>query len=230
MNLDIVDEEQAGEKVTEEVALSLKERIDYLMVVDQASYDLANAINAEAYEKRKAFLDWFGPIDEASKKQRQATIAQGKKVTEPLDYVIQTTGKRSAAWMAEETRKANEAKRAAEAEERRKAEENAMKEAEALHDSGLESAAEARLEQDIVIPKVTVDEPVKATGTSVRTIYSAEGVDLMTLVRAVAEGKAPLTAVDFNMTFLNGWARLTKGTEKIPGVRVNLEYIQARRS
>ncbi len=228
MELDIVDEEPK-EKVTAAIALSLKERVDSLQVVDQASYDLANQINAEASAKRKAFHEWFDPIDEASKKSRQATIAQGKKIDEPLDYVIKTTGKRAAAWMVEEQRKAAEAKRKAEEEARKKAEDEVLEAAQVLKDNGMDSAAETILEQPVAVPKVEVEQPQKAAGTFIRKNYSAEGLDLMTTIKAISEGKAPKDAVQFNSTWLNGWARLTKGTEKIPGVRVNLEHKQGRK-
>lgn len=56
-------------------------------------------------------------------------------------------------------------------------------------------------------------------GTAIRKTWSAEVVDLMALVKAVASGKVPLTAIEANMTFLNGQARALKNLLAYDGVR-----------
>jgi len=211
-------------------ALALKAKVDTLDVVDQASYDEANAINAEAYRLRKAFHEWFDPIDDASKNQRQATIAQGKKIDEPFDYVIKVTGTKSAKWIREEEDRKAEEKRKAEEIARKAAEDAQLKVAEELQAVGLTNAAEAIIEAPVGIPKIDVAGPAKAEGTYYVDRYSAEVVDLMTIVKAVAEGKAPLSAVCANEAWLNQWARLTKGAESLPGARVEKTTTQGRRS
>ena len=217
------------EQEAEAQALALKGEVDTLAVIDQATYDGAMALNKAAYDRKKAFHEWFDPIDEASKRQRQATIAQGKKIDEPLDYVIKATGSKCAAWIRAEQAKAAEEKRKAEEEARRKAEEEQLAAAEALQKEGFTFAADAVLEAPVVIPKVQVAEPVKAEGVSYRDQWGAECVDLMALVKAVAEGKAPLAAVCANATWINQWARLSKGAEALPGVKVTNTPIQVRR-
>lgn len=217
------------DKEAEVVALTLRSKVDALEVVDQGSYDLANAINKQAYEGRKAFHTWFDPIDEASKKQRQATIAQGKKIDDPFDYVIKVTGSKAAAWMRAEKAKADEARRVAEEAARREAEEAQIRAAEALQSEGLFAASEAVLDAPVVTPKVEVAMPEKADGVSYRDIWSAEVVCLSELVKAVAAGTAPLNAIMANETYLGQWARMSKGTEAIPGVKVQNTPIQTRR-
>lgn len=221
---------EQNDKEAEEVALSLRAKVDALEVVDQQSYDLANALNKQAYEGRKAFHAWFDPIDEASKKQRQAIIAQGKKIDDPFDYVIKVTGSKAAAWMRAEKAKADEARRVAEEAARKVAEEAQLRAAEALQKEGLSAAAEAVLDAPVVIPKVEVAAPEKAEGVSYRDVWGAEVVDLMTLVKAVADGKAPLGAIQANDAYLGQWARMSKGTEALPGVKVTNTPIQVRRS
>jgi len=221
--------EDTEEEKAEKSALALRQEVEALQVVDQESYNLANSINKKAYEGKKSFHDWFDPIDEASKRQRQAVIAQGKKIDEPFDFAIKVTGKKAADWMAAERAKAAEAKRKAEAEARKAAEEAALAAAQALQEQGMGAAAEAVLEQPVVIPKIVVETPIADEGTFIRTNYSAEGVDLLTLVKAIAGGEAALNAVQFNQDYLNGWARTSKGTESMPGVRVITENSQGRR-
>lgn len=217
------------DKESEVVALTLRSKVDALEVVDQGSYDLANAINKQAYEGRKAFHAWFDPIDEASKKQRQATIAQGKKIDDPFDYVIKVTGSKAAAWMRAEKAKADEVRRIAEEAARREAEEAQIRAAESLQSEGMTAAAEAVLDAPVVTPKVEVAMPEKSDGVSYRDVWSAEVVCLSELVKAVATGKAPLNAIMANDTYLGQWARMSKGTESLPGVKVTNTPIQTRR-
>ena len=217
------------DKEAEVVALSLRAKVDALEVVDQGSYDLANAINKQAYEGRKAFHAWFDPIDEASKRQRQATIAQGKKIDDPFDYVIKVTGSKAAAWMRAEKAKADEVRRIAEEAARREAEEAQIRAAESLQAEGLFAASEAVLDAPVVTPKVEVAMPEKSDGVSYRDVWSAEVVCLAELVKAVAAGTAPLNAIMANDTYLGQWARMSKGTESLPGVKVQNTPIQTRR-
>ncbi len=218
------------DKEAEVVALSLRAKVDSLEVVDQASYDFANALNKQAYDGKKAFHAWFDPIDEASKKQRQATIAQGKKIDEPFDYVIKVTGSKAAAWMRAEKARAEEERRKAEEAARREAEEAQLRAAEALQKEGLTAAADAVLDAPVVVPKVEVAAPEKAEGVSYRDVWGAEVTCLSELVKAVAEGKAPIGAIQANESYLGQWARMSKGTETIPGVKVTNTPIQVRRS
>jgi len=214
---------------SEELALSIRSKIDSLEVVDKASYDLANVYNKQAYEGKKAFHLWFDPIDDASKKQRQATIAQGKKIDDPFDYVIKVTGSKAAAWMRAEQARAAEEQRKADAIARKAAEDAQIAAAEALQAEGMENAAMAILEAPAVISKVQVAAPEKADGVSYRDVWGAEVWSLSELVKAVAAGKAPLNALQANESYLGSWAKMSKGTESIPGVKVTNTPIQVRR-
>jgi hypothetical protein len=214
---------------SEQRALELKERVDSLHVTDKASYDVANAINMEAYLLRKAFHEWFDPIDDASKKQRQATIAQGKKIDDPFEYVIRITGSKAATWMRAEQERAAEEKRAAEAIARKVAEDAQLRAAQELHDIGLQSAADAILDAPVVIQKVESTAPQKAEGVSYIDRYSVEVTSLMELAKAVVEGKAPMSAICADESWLGQWSRLTKGSESIAGVKVVKTTTQSRR-
>ena len=203
--------------------------MDALTVTDQASYDLAQSINEQALKSKKAFHVWFDPIDDTSKKARQATIAQGKKIDEPLDYIITTTGSRAAKWMAEERRKVAEKQAEADAKARKKAEDDQLAQAELLSSLGMDEAADEALVAEPVIERVKVAEPIKAEGTSVRTYYSAKVDSLKDLVVAVATGLAPIQCLAADMTYLNGRARLEEGAFALPGVSVVKEVKQSRR-
>jgi len=217
------------EQEAQEKAVALRAQVDELTVTDQASYDLAQSINEQALKSKKAFHGWFDPIDDTSKKARQATIAQGNKIDEPLDYIITTTGSRAAKWMAEERRKVADKQAEADAKARKKAEDDQLAAAQLLQDLGMAEAAEEALVAEPVIEKVRVAAPGQAAGASVRTYYSAQVDDLKALVVAVATGLAPIQAIQADMTYLNGRARLEQGAFALPGVSVVKEVKQSRR-
>lgn len=226
MNVEIVP---GKEKEIAEKVIAIKEKADAIQVIDQESYDAADALNNAARNEKKAFHEFFDPIDDSSKKQRQAVIAQGKAIDEPLDYVIKVTAQKQGAWFrAEQARKAEE-KRVAEEAERKSAEDARLKEAEELSAAGLTEAADAVLEAPVVIKKVEVDEPVKAPGTSYRTNYSAECVSIIELARAVAAREAPESLLMLNQIVANGLARATKGTVSVRGLRIVTTFVQAKR-
>jgi len=209
--------------------LSIKEKADSMTVIDQATYDAAGALNKAARDEKKAFHVFFDPIDEASKKQRQATISQGKAIDDPLDYVIKITGEKQAKWFRAEQARIEAERRAEEDRRRKEAEEAQLAAAEQLAAEGMTAAADEALAAAPVIEAVKAPEVAKGDGVSYRTTYSAEVVSLMDLVKAVADGSAPITMLEANLTSLNGWARITKGTESIPGVRIVKKDIQVVR-
>lgn len=76
-----------------------------------------------------------------------------------------------------------------------------------------------------------VAAPSKVSGISGRTVYSVDSVDLMVLVKAVAEGKAPLEAIQANATFLGAQARaFKKAGDLYPGVVVKAATSVSARS
>lgn len=162
-------------------------------------------------------------------------------------------------YQAEQARKAAEAKRIADekarqerielerkAEEARQAAAKLEQEAQAAIEAGDESAASAIAEQaaaisdqaeslaltaEIVTSAPTVQAPVSVSGISTRTTYSAQVDSLLDLVKAVAEGKAPLECIEANTKFLGAQARAFKKAGPLfPGVTSIAEKSIAARS
>jgi len=217
------------DKEAEVVALSLRSKVDALEVVDQGSYDLANDYNLKAYQAQKNFHKWDDPVHDPITEAWSKSCARRKKVDDACKYIINETGLKASAWMLAEKDKADEVRRIAEEAARREAEEAQIRAAEALQSEGLFAASEAVLDAPVVTPKVEVAMPEKADGVSYRDVWSAEVVCLSELVKAVAAGTAPLNAIMANDTYLGQWARMSKGTESLPGVKVQNTPIQTRR-
>lgn len=224
-----MNEVTTKEQESTQEALILKTQADSIVVSNKEEYDTALTIDERARKAKKAFHEWFDPIDDASKKQRQVTIQQGKKIDEPLDYVIKTVSRKTSAWYAQEQARIREEQRKAEEIARRAAEEAALKAAEELEKQGMTAAADAIMETPVSVSKVEVPQFEKTEGVSYRKQYSAEVVSLMDLVKAVAAGTVPIAYIQANTTALNAWARSTKGSDTISGVRVVTENIQSRR-
>jgi hypothetical protein len=224
-----VDEKPSNASETETTAIELRNTVAALFVVDQVSYDLANEYNKRAYATEKAFHEFDDPVHGPIVEAWQKSCARRKKVLDAIKYIKEITGSRAAAWMEAEKEKARETKRIAEEAAIKAAEDAQLKAAEDLQAAGLTNAATAILGAPVVIPKVAIEAPAKADGVYYTDRYSAEVVDLMALVKAVAEGKAPLSAVCANDTYIGQWARMSKGTESLPGVKVLKEARQGRK-
>ena len=234
MELQVLDDPKEVQAETQAVAL--RAEVDALNVVDQVSYDLANAINKKAKEAKVAFHAWFDPIDESSLRARQSVLTQRKKIDDPLDYAYTKTSSKAGAWIAKEKARVAEEQRKAEEIARKAAEDAALVTAQALQDEGLEAQAEAVLEAPVVVQRIKCEWLEMDKGTSLRTYYSAElkggetghDASLLELAKAVVEGRAPIKAIVENSSYLHKWAVLTKGTEAIPGVEVKVEHKQSR--
>lgn len=105
--------------------------------------------------------------------------------------------------------------------------------AEKLQAAGATEAAAAVKEASTMVsaPQIPIAVSTAARSTVTRVTWSAEVVDLMALVKAVAGGTAPLSALQADMTYLNGRARVDKDNLAIPGVKaVPNESLSAKRA
>lgn len=105
--------------------------------------------------------------------------------------------------------------------------------AEKLQAAGATEAAAAVKEASAMVsaPQIPIAVSTAARSTVTRVTWSAEVVDLMTLVKAVAEGVAPIGALQADMTYLNDRARVDKDSFAIPGVKaVPNESLSAKRA
>ncbi len=160
---------------------------------------------AESFLK-KVMLDW----DQKQERIRQEKEAEARKAQEEARKKAEAEAE-AARKKAEEAAKGNDEQAAAEA--RAKAEE-AQAQQEAL--------------EHAPAPVVMPDTP-KVKGLSKRQKWSAEVTDFEALVKAVAEGKAPITLLKVDQTALNGMARSLKDALNIPGIRAVAENVLASR-
>lgn len=213
--------------------------------------DAESCINASQLLKgikaiRSDVQRWFAPhIEKAMDAKRAADAARKGLVDEqahmeaPLIHAegILKRGLLAFEAQQEEARRQEEARLQAEAQ--RQAEALTVETAAALEreavtsgDAGLLVEAHDLITQPIEAPVVRVEPTVpKVAGVTYRDNWKAHPeIDLRALARAVAEGRAPVTFLEPNLTAINQFARATQGAQDVPGVRFyNDRQIAARR-
>lgn len=228
--------------------------IDSPTMFELASDDLKGikALQKEVEEKRTSIT---GPLNQAVKAVNDLFRAP----KDYLDRAETTLKRAMVAYTSEQERIAAEARAKAEAEaraererlaaiEREQAEaaRRAQEEAQAAAAAGDTEAAAAAMaaaeaaEAQAAVAAMTaqvvtvapiVDAPAKVSGISGRVTYSAEVVNLMELVKAVAEGKAPIDCLQADTKFLGAQARAFKKAGQLyPGVMAVAERSIAARA
>jgi len=176
----------------------------------------------ECTKLRKEVESAFKPIKDAQNAALKATRDQEKKFLEPIEAVELAARHEMAGWDQRERKRLEDERRERDRIATEEAEARRLQLAADLDAFGETEAAINVLDQpaSAFVEAVTFDEPepVKVEGISYRSLWSARVVDFATLVRAVADGKAPLELLQANETALNGVARALKQSMSIPGV------------
>lgn len=200
-------------------SISILDRARALVVDGDQAAQEAGAILKAVREMRKKVAEVFDPVIERAHQAHKAAVAAKRSVDDPLAGCEQTIKTKLAAWQAEEERKRREEEARLRELIRQQEEERllaAALEAEAMGDAEL---AAAIIEEPVAPPVVTVAKPAPPSGVSFREDWSAEVVDLMALIRHVAQTPSLVNLLAPNQTALNAMARAQKSALSLPGVR-----------
>ena len=228
------------EQVKNEV-MPISDQALVIRVIDQPTLTKANDFFLVIRQMRKKIGDVFDPIIEAAKEAkkkadnaRAIAIREKEKIEEPLLRAEAFLNGQIVEYKREQDRKRQEEEEILrqeaiknEMERRKKEEEDRLAQAAELEKVGAQEEAGMLLAdtiEEIAKPiEVYIPPPetpkVELEGATVKTFWKAEVIDLRALVKAILEGKAPLNAVEANMTMLNGMARSLKKEMNIPGVK-----------
>ena len=203
-------------------AVTIVEKADSMVISDAKSY-------IKAGELWDAIKDFKEKIDEAIYKKwvkstnsahKEATTERNKFI-EPLEKARKELKGRMIAYDDEQerirVRKEIELRKAA-----FRIEENAkLQAAIEAEEAGQKEAVTHILEEPIVPPPVIAPKttPKLQGGPIYREIWDIEIFDKKLFVKAVAEGKISLNAVDPKMVFLRAQERSLKNTMNLPGAR-----------
>ncbi len=208
-------------KALESKVLTWPERARALTVDSDERFHEAGGLLVGIKGLRKEIEDHHRPVMAAAFAAHKAATAAKKKLDDPLDEAERTIKRSMSAYHDAQERKRREEQARLEAEARRQEEERRLAEAQALEAEGRHDEAEAALDEPNIAPVAPAPPPVpKVGGISMRETWSAEVIDLAALVRAVAEGKAPVGLVQANQSALDQLARALKATMAVPGVTV----------
>lgn len=216
-----------------------------LRIVDRESYVNAGQLLTSVKYFRAQIANWFAPhVDAAMETKRKAEAARKALVDEkermeaPLVEAEGLLKQSLLAWDAKQEAMRQEQERQLQAEAQRQAEAATLAaaaameaEANATGDDAMLQEAHDILEQPIDTPNVFVKTSMpRVQGVSYRDSWKVHPtVDVKALAAAVAAGTVPASFLLPNMVALNQFARATKGTQKIPGVRVyNDRQVTAR--
>lgn len=187
--------------------------------------------STEGYQHAATYLktikSMLGKIEEARTRvtkplleaQREVN-AQAKDASAPLVAAEAQIKRAMVTYNDEQERARREAQRKADEEARQRQEKLQAQAAKAVAAGKVEKAAELEERAATVVAPVIQVEVPKVTGISTRETWHAECVDLKALVKAVAEGRAPLSLVMANDKVLGAQARSLKADFVCDGVRV----------
>ena len=205
-------------------ALSIPERAKAVKVSTNTEYLEACELLKTIKGLRAEIEATFAPIRTKAHEAWKESIAQQKKVEEPLEQGERQIKSVIAIYLNEQERLRKEEelrlqRQAQEEEERRQLENAAI-----LDDLGETDEANRLLNEKVeaapvVLPRFTP----KVAGIAMSQRYAAEVVDLMELVEAVAAGKAPIQCLKADTVFLNRQAVAMKTAMHYPGVRVKTD-------
>lgn len=206
-----------------------------LDIKSQEDYDKAAQFIKAVKLLQKKVNETFGPIVSKAYAAWKEAKAQEKKHLDPLVEAEQIVKRASIGWYEEQERirqdKERKEREAADAAEKKRKKE-LKSQAKGWEEKGNTEKAEERraaAEQVHVAPRPVLDTAQKAVGQSIKENWKADVTDLRSLVKAVADGRAPLNFLTPDMTVINRQAKATKDSMKFDGIKFYVEKVMAVR-
>lgn len=179
------------------------ELLKTVVKVQRGIKDLCQEFRDKAHKAHKAAVAF-------EKKLMGSSIEDKRTLTRKLD-----------AWEKEQHEIARKAEEEARKAAAKAEEEQRLQDAINAEEAGDTAEAEAILEEAPAPPVIHVPPRMAAVGgVSMRTLYSAEVVDLLALVRFVAENPQYINYLQHNGVALNQAAQSQREAMQIPGVKV----------
>lgn len=189
-------------------------------VTNQEGYNAAGAYLLRVKEARKKLTDALEPFVQSAHKVWKEARKRADEFYGPVDEAEAIVKPAMAAWWEKEERERLRKQQEADLAAQKAEEERIVAEAVKAAEIGNHAAADAILEQPVMVAPVVMPAASQVKGVSMRELWQYELTDLKALIKAVAEGKVPMGAVSANAAFLGQQARSLKGEMKYPGVRV----------
>jgi len=215
-------------KEIDKKAMTVLETSRAITIQNNKQYVIAGDFLRDLKAIEREIDETFDPAIKAAYDAHKAVLAAKGKHSKPIEEAEKIIKDKMIGYQEEQ-----EKKRAEDEENLRKLahqQEEADRNfrAEKLIEEGKPEEALAVLGRELELsPVILPSSAPKMKGIVMREQIKAEVYDLLLLVKAVAEGKIPLTLVEPNMKAINGMIRAAGGDFKLPGVRVVTEKIMA---
>lgn len=161
------------------------------------------------------------PLDESKKRIIDFFRPHLQRLNDAKEHLNQVMVK----WTEEQERRRREEERRLQEEARKRAEEEALRQALEAEAAGEKEEAEQIIAEPVYVPPIKVmSEVPKSKESHIRETWSAEIIDVLALVKSIAEGKTDIQTIEpnhliKNHPFLNTLATRYNKTLNIPGVR-----------
>ncbi len=203
-----------------ETALTVIDMAKSLVIGNVEGYKIGQDLMADIKGRIKTLeeirMSQTRPLDESKKRIMDFFRVPIQKLEDAKAYLNNIMVR----FTEEQETKRREEERKLQEVARKRAEEEALRAAIEAEAAGDKQEAEQIISEPVYVPPIKViSEIPKSKQSHIRTTWSAEGFDLMTTVKAIAEGKAPLQSVKYDLVFLNSQATDYNLTLNIPGVR-----------
>lgn len=192
-------------------------------VVDADSYTRASDNLKMISGLKSRWTKYWKPVKDLASQTHKALVGMEADGLRPLESKYEAQRLSGQTWSNEQERIRREKEAEANRIAQKQADDAALATAEALEKSGRKVEAASVIAQ-VQAPQVVIPKAVPAGGGKMGQVYySAQVLDIKALIKAVADGVAPIECLEPNMTFLNAQARAFKSTEKLryPGVGVS---------
>ena len=207
----------------------LSEDLVSCTVTDQPSLNRANSLIQSCNEWLKAVDRIMDPVREATHKAWKMSIAAQEEFKAPVEKPLKALKSAAAKFIADVQAEAERKQREADAEQRRQNEAEARRTAKVLADMGASKTQIAEVKEEIRDKEAPTIQPkaTAAPGMSVRTLYSAEVVNMKEFLKYLATDEYLLQMFAYSHGFkaaieseLRGEAIKRKDGFKVPGTKL----------
>jgi hypothetical protein len=190
------------------------------VIVTTETVEMVGEFLRKVVATKKKIKGHFDPMKKAASAAHKAICIKEKELLAPLEQAESGVKLKVSNYYAEQER-IRQKKEAEAREKQRIADEEArLALAEQAEAEGEIEVAEQILETPTAAP-VAISKPApKPQGISTKTTWKAEVTSLTALVKAVADGKAPLALIQANQVVINQQATSLKDSFKCPGIKV----------
>lgn len=198
-------------------------------VTDQSSLNRANALILSCNEWLKAVDRIMDPVREATHKAWKMSIAAQEEFKAPVEKPLKALKSAAAKFIADAEAEKQRKQQEADEEQRRLNEAEARRTAKVLKDMGASKDQIQDAKEEIRATPAPIVQPKAevAQGMSVRTLYSAEIVDMKVFLAHLAHDPYLLTLFGYSAALkkaleseLRGEAQKRKDTYSIPGTKL----------